>query len=1127
MLTALVGCAGSQTGDPVTTNPGGTDLTAAAEQNSTPEALPVGNSLLGYYEVVIDLEAGTVEFVAMRTAEMHFNLVPVLEGAIMNLGLASPPSIAGGVLSADIVLTHPFAGKLNLSGFDVKGILITEGSKTGFGDPDIKIAGPNETRLLNADGFTRWWNPAEFLLPGLSGYSPGKLGGIIDPANSAILNGYKLFSDDLEADEPIAASDLSQRALFMAGSSNVRHYQIRLASGLKFNYAVDCSWAPAVPNPPVNLPDDFPPEANQAEAWFIEVSETNNTLWYKDGEWGGNVSYDITVHDWQSSGGIGTLTIEAPGVFTNTASVPLSATEFTMTYHFDFVLPDMNSNDPLDVLISIDAEGDYDSFLTGVTKPLRAYHRHLTDVSDTNPIFNQPPVALMEATTATEIFSGESVTFDASASWDPDGFVAQWIWDFNGDGFYNDTYESGTDENPTRIFTSDESTTFLVTLKVRDNESSSNISEPVEIFVTLITNDAPFAVAEATTTTDILEDETVSFDGSASYDMDGTVVEWKWDFDEDGIYDDPYTGDEQTPTATFPNPGTFYVDLQVRDDGNASGTLDETIQINVENVLIEPTAVAEATTPGEIDACGSVTFDAGDSFDTDGTIEQYLWDFDGDATYGDLYDSGTDENPTKVYTDPGTFDVDLKVVDDEALEGTLDTPIQITVTNVDPVADAVATTPTDIYGGQEVTFDASGSTDPDCDDIVSYEWDFDGDTTFGDPYDSGTDVNPTKVFTDQGSYNVSVQVTDGNSGTDTFGPIVVNVTNNPPTACAEITSSYPYWWEEWQDFSAACSEDVDGTIVSWEWDLDADGTYEETGETASYYFEFAGQYDMQLRVQDDEGDYSLLVTPLNFWIFDDSNMPPTINEVTHSRTTSQMNNDNEAVQLGVDFEDLVPPGDTHTYLWTSDYGSFDNDTSPTPIWYPPSEVVNCDINVTITDAGGMFDDGSCHQWVTQWPVHTDNPNAPNGSEIISYTMYCAINDVDVDPADFHFPDIYPNGTVLYMNVWATWCPPCVGEMPTLHDIYLTYKDQDYIHMEIDINETEAQIENFVALHGLEASYWPMDPGVYFWLCNDWNDDSNGIPQHWIFDRDGRIRGHQLGGIGTNASMITKYIDELI
>ena len=175
----------------------------------------------------------------------------------------------------------------------------------------------------------------------------------------------------------------------------------------------------------------------------------------------------------------------------------------------------------------------------------------------------------------------------------------------------------------------------------------------------------------------------------------------------------------------------------------------------------------------------------------------------------------------------------------------------------------------------------------------------------------------------------------------------------------------------------------------------------------------------------------------------------------------------------------------------------------------------------------MFDEGSCQQWVTQWPVNTSNPNAPNGSEIISYSMWCAINDVYVDPADFHFPDIQPNGVVLYMNVWASWCGPCVGEMATLHDIYLTYKDQDYIHMEIDINESEATIENFVTTRGLEASYWPMDPGVYFYLCNDWIGNSNGIPQHYIFDRDGRIRGTQLGGIGTNAYMITKYIDELI
>jgi len=1124
-MTVAVGCAGNGQ-SPVAPSSEQPALTGSAQVEQAAPNTSQGHALLGYWECAVDPETGMVEFVPLRTSEFHFNMVPILEAG-MNITLVNPPTLESGVLHANIALHHPFSGKNNLSGFDVKGILITEGSEAGFGNPDLRIAGPYQTRLLNADGFARWWNPAEFLHEGMTGYSPGKLGTFMDPAKAATLNGYKLYADGFAMEANLSELDPASRAFFQAGSVNSRHFEISLASGLKFNYAVDCSWAAPNPNPPVNLPDDFPPEANQAEPWYIQVDEWNNTLWYQGGDFGGNVNYKITVHDWQGVADLGKLSIQCPGLFNLVANEPDSTTEFTASYHFDITLPELTSADPLDVLITVETPGDYFPALTGVDKPLRGYQRHITSVANFNPVFNKPPVALMVATTPTDILADESVSFDGSDSYDPDGFISQYLWDFNGDGVYGDSY-TGPAESPTHVFK--DAGDFMAKLKVRDNSTGATISEPVEIHVTLDTNTPPFAVAEATTPTHILEDLTVSFDGSASYDLDGTVVDWKWDFNGDGDYNDAYTGDMQTPTALYADPGTYYADLKVIDNESGWGVLDTKITIIVDDVPnVLPTAAAVATTSTDIDACGSVTFDASGSTDTDGTIESYQWDFDGDGIYGDLYDSGTDVNPTKIFTTDGAWDVDLKVVDNEGGEDTLDTPIAVTVTNIPPIASAEATTPTDILTFESVTFSASASSDPDCQDIASYLWDFNGDDVFGDPYDSGTDENPTIIYDTQGEFNVSLKVTDGNGAEDTTdSPILVSVSNHPPTACAEITTPWPYWWETDIEFSASCSEDLDGSIISYEWDLDADGSYEKTGETASYYFAEAGQHQMQLRVTDNEGASSLLDTPLSFWIWDDTNQPPIINSVNHSRTTSLQNSTAEAVTLGVDFDDVAPPGDTHTYLWTCDYGSFDDATSATPVWTPPNQVVDCDITVVVTDAQGMFDDGTCHQWVTHWTVKS-NPNSPNGTDIVPYTMKEAMTDLMIDPSTFKFPEVQPNGNVIYVNFWATWCPYCIQELPDLAQLYALYHGGDYVHIMVDVGESESTVENWINTHPDDkADYWLLDPSnAYFNLTNNWNGDSGGIPQHVIFDRDGNCRGSVLGGIhSVGISILTQYIDEL-
>ena len=59
-----------------------------------------------------------------------------------------------------------------------------------------------------------------------------------------------------------------------------------------------------------------------------------------------------------------------------------------------------------------------------------------------------------------------------------------------------------------------------------------------------------------------------------------------------------------------------------------------------------------------------------------------------------------------------------------------------------------------------VAFDASGSSDPDLGDVLTYEWDLDGDGAF----DDSTAVKPTHTYTTAGTYNVQLRVKDGKGG---------------------------------------------------------------------------------------------------------------------------------------------------------------------------------------------------------------------------------------------------------------------------------------------------------------------------------------------------------------------------
>jgi hypothetical protein len=316
-------------------NPGpaepGVDLTPAAQAET-----PANNhQCLGYYLLAVDTENRSVDLLPLRTADLHLNMVTVLN-TTLGVQAVSVPSDAdppNGIFAFDITLVHPFGTKTQLAGFDVKGILITPGT---YSIATLKIAGPDETKLLNTDGYTRWWNPSEFTEPGLLGYVKGKLANAPGSALTANINPYKHFADilqaidDLSVLETVGLDDGQGRGVFTAGSSNTRRYRIKFPMNpgpqIVYGYAIDACWMAPSPNPPTEIPDNFPISANQPEAYHFDLDLPVNTLFYdsESGVGGGVLVMDAAVHDWQGTdsgdiyGQIGVVRSYSPGLFSST-----------------------------------------------------------------------------------------------------------------------------------------------------------------------------------------------------------------------------------------------------------------------------------------------------------------------------------------------------------------------------------------------------------------------------------------------------------------------------------------------------------------------------------------------------------------------------------------------------------------------------------------------------------------------------------------------------------------------------------------------------------------------------------------------------------------------------------------
>ncbi len=112
------------------------------------------------------------------------------------------------------------------------------------------------------------------------------------------------------------------------------------------------------------------------------------------------------------------------------------------------------------------------------------------------------------------------------------------------------------------------------------------------------------------------------------------------------------------------------------------------------------------------------------------------------------------------------------------------------------------------------------------------------------------------------------------------------------------------------------------------------------------------------------------------------------------------------------------------------------------------------------------------------------------------------------------------GSVVLVNLWATWCPPCREEMPALQSFYDDYRSNGFILIAIDQGETEKEVVPFVDEFRLTFPVW-LDPasraGAAF--------NTMSLPSSYVIDRTGRIRLMWIGGI--SRENLDKYVPDVI
>ncbi len=113
------------------------------------------------------------------------------------------------------------------------------------------------------------------------------------------------------------------------------------------------------------------------------------------------------------------------------------------------------------------------------------------------------------------------------------------------------------------------------------------------------------------------------------------------------------------------------------------------------------------------------------------------------------------------------------------------------------------------------------------------------------------------------------------------------------------------------------------------------------------------------------------------------------------------------------------------------------------------------------------------------------------------------------------------GKVVFVNFWATWCGPCIGEMPEIQELYNKYKDNEEIVFILATTDDFETIEAFAQKRDFDLPFYIIASTLPKVL------EYTSIPTTFLINTKGEIMIRQVGAANWNSGKMTDFIEEML